>query len=155
MCIRLNTDHRLQISLAGTRKSRAVHKCRKTDAFAEGARLVLLRKTPLLLVVARVIQRSLQQCAEVNVFADHLAGGRGLALLQKVTVPELCGRQAHGRGYAVHVTLQGKDTLRRAEAAKSAMRRSVGGHRRRAHADVVAGIRAGGMDRPARQHHGA
>ena len=81
-----------------------------------------------------------------------LADGVRLAGGDEVAAAELLGGQTRRRRDAVHLQFEREDRLRRAEAAKRAVRRRVGRDRLRADAHVRAVVRTGGVNRPARQH---
>ena len=70
----------------------------------------------------------------------------------EVAAAELLRRQAGRRGDAIHLPLEREHRLRRAEPAERAVRRRVGGDRLRADPDVRTEVRAGRVDRAARQH---
>ena len=58
-----------------------------------------------------------------------LFGCGGIAVVEKISSPQLDGIHADGSGDFVHVALEGKDGLRRAKAAKRAVGDLVGGPR--------------------------
>jgi len=70
-----------------------------------------------------------------------------LPLADEVAPAEFFGSQAHRSRDTVHVPLQSKNALRRAEPAEGAVRRMIGGHGAAAHADVGTKVRTRRVDR--------
>ena len=85
--------------------------------------------------------------------AQHLLGRRLVAELVGPARPELRRRDAERLGDPVDVHLRGELRLGRPEAAEGAGGRRVGLHRSGADPHVRAGVRAGRVERPAREHH--
>ena len=85
---------------------------------------------------------------------DQLSGRGRLAFVNKISPPKFFRRQIHGARHLIEVALHGENTLRRAESAKRAVRRSVGRHGPRMDAHVGAEIRPRRVNRSAREHHG-
>ncbi len=102
----------------------------------------------------REFERAGQEGVEIDFFADHLAGGGGLAFVKEVAAAELFGREADGGGDLIHLAFERENALRRAEAAEGSVRRRGGSNGSAADADVGTEVRAGGMDGAAREHDG-
>ena len=75
--------------------------------------------------------------------------------LQRVELAQPHRIDAERLGDAIHVRFDGELRLRRAEPAERAVGRRVRHHRAAADANVIAAVRAGGVNHAARQHHGA
>ena len=86
------------------------------------------RETPALGVVVAQRQRAIQQAVHVHFVFYDLADGERIALLNEIAPAQFVGGDADGGGDAIEVALEGEDALWRAEAAKRAVRRRVGGH---------------------------
>src|ERR1043166_7208431 len=102
-----------------------------------------------MVVVVRKLQRAKQEILQVHVFPNHLTRGRRLAFMEKVSAPELFGRQAQRSGDLIHLPLERENALGRAEAAKGSVRRRGGRDCPAADANVGAGIRPGSVNRAA------
>ena len=63
------------------------------------------------------------------------------------------GAMSHRVRHAIQMPLQRENALRRAESAKRAVRRRIGGDGPAADAHVRAAVRPSRVDRPARKHH--
>ncbi len=85
--------------------------------------------------------------------AEHLAGGGDVALAQHVLRLEIDGIAAELPGDGVDVALDRPDGLRRTEAAEGAVGRGVGGDGDGLDPHVFPAIRAGCVERAAREHH--
>ncbi len=105
-------------------------------------------------VVIAFPERAIEQAVEIHVLVDHLAGRGRLALANEISPPEFFRRQIHGARHLIDVALDGENALRRAESAKRAVRRSVGGHGPRMDAHIGAEVRPRRVNRSAREHHG-
>ena len=125
----------------------------KPMPFLDRPSRVLAREPLALRAVVGQRQRAIEQRRHVDRLADHLADRQRLARTDEIAPAELLGRQADGRGNLVHVPLEREDALRRAEAAKRAVRRQRWSRprgRARARSDKQYG--PGRVDRAARQH---
>ena len=109
-------------------------------------------KSRALGVVIALRERAIEQLIHDHRLAHQLFGRIGVALVQEIPAPQLHGIDADRRGNLVHVPLHGEDGLRRAEAAKCAVRNGVRGPGARTHAHIGAQIRPGGVQRGARKH---
>src|SRR5437879_6352683 len=89
----------------------------------------------------------------VHVFANHLSGRGGRPRLNEIALAKLFRRQTNGARHSIQVSFERKDALRRAEAAKRAVRRRVGGYCAAADAHIRAGIRTWRGDGAAGLHH--
>ena len=110
---------------------------------------LLVRESLALRVVVAQLEGAIHQLVHIDFFADHLADGERLALVNEIAAAQFFGRDADGFRDAVHVAFERENALRRAESAEGAVRRHVGGDGAAAHANVGAEVRAGGVDRPA------
>src|SRR2546427_6760002 len=105
-----------------------MHKRGEADAFLARAGRVLSREAlPFALVIGES-ESALHERIHVHQLVNGLASGGCLALANVIAPPELFRSQTHGRGDPVHVPLERKNTLRRAETAECAVRRMIGGH---------------------------
>ncbi len=107
-----------------------------------------------LLAVAGATNGSAQHLERAAVVAQRLAGGGRVARPQQVPLPQAYRVHTERLGDALHVHFHGELRLRRAEPAKRAVGRRVGEHRPRRDPGVVAPVRTGRVDRPARKDHG-
>src|SRR5687768_197069 len=103
-------------------------------------------------VVVTQWQRTIEQAAHVDLLANHLTRGGGFAFVNEVASPKFFRRQAHRARNVVHVTLECEDALRRAKAAKRAVRRNIGGERLAANTHVRTNVRSGRMNCSARKN---
>ena len=108
----------------------------------------------LLLAIAGEGERPLQDGDTVGAIPDHLARRGALAVADQVPAPELHRVESQRPGDHVHVPLASEERLRGAEPAERAERHRVREHGAPPDPHVLARIRSGGMDEPARQHHG-
>ena len=105
-------------------------------------------------VVVAFPERAIEQGIEIYFLLNQLSGGSRLAFANKISPPELFRSQIQGARHLIQMALQRENTLRRAEAAKCAVRRGVGRHGLRLDAHIGAEVRPGRMNRAAREHHG-
>ena len=89
------------------------------------------------------------------VLPEPLTRGGCVARPQRVDFADAYRIDPERLGNAIHVHFGGELRLRRAEAAERAVGRRVRHRRAAADADVIAAIRSGRVDDPARQHDGA
>src|SRR5258706_2761426 len=123
----LDTSHGTEILLSGSRKPRAVQKCGDTQSFFLCSDLVFLGEAQLLRFVIRKIECAVKKFSEIDLFVHDLFGGRCLPGLQKVPAPNLRWRKAHNLRDTIYMSFDREYTLRRPEAAKGAMGRSIRG----------------------------
>ena len=90
----------------------------------------------------RALDGLTQHLARAAVGAEPLSGRGRIAGPQRVLVAQANRIERQRLGDAIHVHFDGKLRLRRAEAAKRAVRRRVRHHRAAADADVVAAVRS-------------
>src|SRR5688500_20235040 len=74
-------------------------------------------------VVIAQLKRTIHQTAHIDVLANHLTRRRRFSFTNKVATAKLFRRSTNGASDVVHVTLERKNTLRRAEAPERPMRR--------------------------------
>ena len=115
---------------------------------------IFAREAFALGVIIALPERAIQQAVKIHVLVDHLARGGRLALAEEISAAKFFRRQIHGARDLIHVALDRENALRRAESAKRAVRRRVGGHGLRADAHVGADVRPRRVNRSAREHHG-
>ena len=130
-----------------------MHEGSEPDSLLVAIALVLPREAFNFRAVVGKLERSLHQPAHVHLFADHLPGGGGLPCAEEIAAAKLLRAQAHRARHLVQVALERKGALGRAEAAKSAVRRRIGGDGVAADANVRANVRPGGVNGAAREHH--
>src|SRR2546426_504886 len=99
-----------------------------------------------LCAVVAQCEGALQQMIHVHVFANHLSGRGGLPRLNEIAQTKLFRRQTNGARHSIQVSFERKDALRRAKAAKRAVRRRVGGYGAAADAHIRAEIRPWRVD---------
>ncbi len=116
-----------------------------------GLVLILFGKARAAGVVVALGERAIEELVEDDRIAHHLFGGGGVAIVKEIPAPQIDRVHADGGGDLVHVALDGKDGLRRAEAAEGAVGHRVGGPGARANAHVGADVRTGRVQRGARQ----
>ncbi len=143
---------RFEISFTRSRKASSVKKSRESYALFSCAAGIRNPKALNLLVISGEGERAILQLRQVYVVSDHLTGSRSVARSQQIAPPEFVRSQSHSLGNLIHVPLYGKQALRRAEAAKSAVRGCVGGDGNAAHAHVIASVGSSCVNRAARKH---
>ena len=111
-------DQSVQIAFTGTRKPGAVQKGGHADTLLARAGAIVCGELSNFGVVARELERAIEQVMHDDWFVDHLIGGGRHPLAQQVAPAEFLGRQADRLGHVIHVPLQRKQALRRAEAAE-------------------------------------
>src|SRR5437868_5733958 len=103
------------------------------------------------MVIAQ-LESSLHKPFHVHRLVNHLARGRRFAFLYEVAQTKLFRTQAHRFSHLIQMSLKRKDALRRAEAAKSSVRRNIRGNRLASYANVRAIVWPGGVNRAAREN---
>src|SRR5579864_6817988 len=100
-----------------------MQKGRDTNPLLVRGGLVFPLETRFFFVIVRELQAPLEKFLEIDRFLHCLFGGRGLSSLQEIPLPHFDWRHANRRRDAIHVPLHSKQTLRRSESTKRAMRR--------------------------------
>ena len=138
--------------LARAGEAGAVHEGGEADALPHRQRRVDRGEAFALRVVVGDRHRAIEQRGHVDRIADHLADRARLPGADEIAAAQLVRRQTDGGRDAIHVALEREQALRRAEAAKRAVRRRVGRDGAAAEPHVRAEVRPGGVNRAARQH---
>ena len=108
----------------------------------------------LFCVIVREFESAVEKIGEIDLFANDLAGGGGLAGLEEIAAANFVGREADDLGDAVHVALEREERLRRAKAAEGAVGRRVGGDGFCADADAGPVVGAAGVNGAAGEDDG-
>ncbi len=140
--------------LAGAGESRAVHEGREPDALPDAQRRVDLVEARPLGVIVGDRQRAIEERRHVDRVAHHLADGARIAGPNEVAPPQRVRRETNRLGNAIHVSLERKQALRRAETAEGPVRRRIGRDGAAAQPHVRAEIGARGVNGAAGQHDG-
>ena len=126
----------------------------KPNAALDRGAGIFPREALALGVVVAFPERAIEQGVEIYFLVDQLSGRRRLSLAHKISPPKFVRRQVHGACYLIEVAFHRENTLRRAETAKRAVRRSVGRHGLRMDAHVGTDVGPRRVNRAAREHHG-
>ena len=137
-----------------TGESRAMHEGREPDALPDAQRRVDLVEARPLGVIVGDRQRAIEERRHVDRVAHHLTDGARIAGANEVAPPQRVRCETNRRGNAIHVSLERKQALRRAETAEGAVRRRIGRDGAAAQPHVRAEIGPGGVNRAAGQHDG-
>ena len=92
-------------------------------------RRILARESRAPGVIVALAKCAIEQLIHDDRLAHQLFGCGRIAVVEKVSAPQLDRIDAEGGGDLIHVALDGKDGLRRAKAAKRAIGNGVGGPR--------------------------
>ncbi len=123
----IDAGERIQIALAGAGESRAVIKRGDAHAALDWIGPIVAGKLRALGIVIAFRKSAIEQLIHDYGLAHHLFGCGGVAIVEKVSAPQLDRIEADGGGNFIHVALNGEDGLRRAEAAKRAVGNGVRG----------------------------
>src|SRR5216684_1839860 len=149
----LNSDFGSEVFLARAGKARTVEKGGETDAFLDHCVATFLLKSLALGVIAAELEGAVQQEVQVDLFTNDLIHGERLTFMNEIAAAQLVGSEADGFSDAVQVAFQSEDALRRAESAKSTVRRRVGSDNPATNAHIRAMIRTRGVNGAARENH--
>src|SRR5229473_556262 len=125
-----------EVFLARAGKAGTVEKGGEADAFLDHCVATFLLKSLALGVIAAELEGAVQQEVQVDLFSNDLIHSKCLTFMNEVAAAQLVGSEADGFGDAVQVALKSEDALRRAESAKSTVRRRVGGDNPAANAHI-------------------
>ena len=147
-------DQRIQAALAGTGEPGAVHEGGEANSTPDSRSGICPVELGALGVVVGFLEGPRQKVLHVDGVGQMLPGCCMVAGREEVAAANLFRGDAQDAGDLVHMALQCKQGLGRAEAAKCPVRRDVGGHGLGMDGEIRPAVGAGRVDGGAGEHDG-